>query len=102
MNIRLILPACFVSMFLCASAALAFESEEFPVVEEHWGMSYQEARERQIANPGAGAVRGPIEGLDGIAADKAMDAMHESFSKEESCNKGYSLDSVGVIMGGSR
>lgn len=100
MNIRLIVLACIAALLLCAPAARAFESEEYPVVEQHWGQSYQQAQNVQIANPEAGAVQGPVEGLDGKGADKAMDAYHESFSKKEAAKKGYSLDTVGVIMSG--
>jgi len=101
MSIRLILLVCVAALLLCASAAMAFENKEYPVVDTTWGRSVQQAREIQIANPQAGAVRGPVEGFDGVAAEKTMDAYHKSFT-EKAAKRGYRLDTVGVVMGGDR
>jgi hypothetical protein len=77
----------------------AFEIDAESTVSKNWGKSFQAQKEAQIANPEAGEVTGPVEGLEGRAAQKTMDAYYESFS-QENARKGYTLDNIGVMVGG--
>ena len=99
MNIRLTGIAVMLSMLLCASTVSAFEYGEDSRVSTSWGTSVQAAKKAQIANPDAGTVTGPVEGLDGIAAENTMDVYHDSFTAK-AARKGFSIDSISVIAPG--
>ncbi len=98
MKIRLTGIAVMLTMLLCVSAVSAFDSDDSKI-SRNWGKSFQAQKKAQIVDPDAGAVTGPIEGLEGKAAAKTMDAYHDSFSQEKA-RQGYSLDNVGIIRGG--
>jgi hypothetical protein len=89
--------AIMLAIFLCAPAVSAFDDKE-SIISENWGKSFQAAREAQIVNPDAGKVAGPVEGFNGKAAEKTMEAYYESFSKE-SKREGYTMDSFTMGMG---
>ena len=58
----------------------------------------QAAREAQIVNPEAGKVADPVEGFNGKAAEKTMQAYYESFSKESQGEK-FTMESFTMGMG---
>lgn len=101
MRIRLAGMAVMGTIFLCASAASAFEFDEGSRVSKGWGASVEAAKKAQIANLDAGTVTGPVEGFDGKAAEHTMDVYHESFTAKEA-REGYSLDSISVISPGGQ
>jgi hypothetical protein len=101
MSIRLMGIAIMLAIFLCAPAVSAFD-EKGPnhrsMISENWGQSFRAAREAQIVNPDAGKVAGPVEGFNGKAAEKTMEAYYESFSKETQ-REAYTMDSFTMGMG---
>jgi hypothetical protein len=100
MSIRLTGTTIILALFsLYATAVSAFEFDEGSMVSNKWGTAYHAAKKAQIANPDAGKVTGPVEGFEGIAAEKTMDNYHESFSKENA-RAGYSLENTeGIAIG---
>jgi type IV pilus biogenesis protein CpaD/CtpE len=47
--------------------------------ESNMGAAYEAAKSNQILNPEAGKEPEPVQGLDGEAAEAAMDAYRQSF-----------------------
>jgi len=88
-------------VFLCVPAVSAFESEEDSMISRNWGKSFQAAKRAQIINPDAGRDAGRVEGFNGGAAQRTMEAYHESFTQEQA-RQGYTLDNIGVMVGGSK
>jgi type III secretory pathway component EscR len=99
MSIRLTGIAVLLAIFLSAPVVSAFDSDEDSMISRNWGKSFQAQKKAQIANPEAGKVTGPIEGFEGRAAEKTMDAYHDSFS-QQNAREGYTFDSIGVMVGG--
>ena len=97
MKIRLTGIVSVLVIFVCVPAVSTFADDSR--VTENWGKSFQAAKNAQIINPNAGCVKGPVEGFDGKAAQITMDAYRESFSKESE-RQGYTLDNIGVMVGG--
>jgi hypothetical protein len=98
MSIRLTGITIVLTIFLCVPAVSAFDDDE-SMISKNWGKSFQAQKKAQIVNPEAGKVTGPIEGFDGKAAEKTMDGYHESFSPQQA-RQGYTLDNIGVMVGG--
>lgn len=101
MSIRLAGITIILTIFsLYATAVSAFEYDDGSMVSKNWGTAYHAAKKAQIANPDAGKVTGPVEGFEGIAAEKTMDNYHESFSRENA-REGYSLrETLDSMVGG--
>ena len=52
--------------------------------ETKMGVAFQAAKSNQILNPDAGKEPEPVQGLDGQAAESAMDAYRGSFGRTPS------------------
>jgi type IV pilus biogenesis protein CpaD/CtpE len=50
-----------------------------PVVDDSFGKAVNAAKAQQIINPDASLNRDPVAGVDGQAADAAMNRYHRSF-----------------------
>ena len=87
------------AMLLLPSAVSAFDGQD-STISRNWGKSFQAQKQAQIADPYAGSVSGPVEGLEGRSAQKVMGGYHESFSQEQ-VRQGYTLDNIGVMVGGN-
>ena len=58
------------------------EPQRMYYLQNNWGQSQETAKYRQTLNPEAGLTAEPVEGLDGQAADLAVDKYRETFRKE--------------------
>lgn len=97
MIIRLTGTTIILIALLLPAAAGAFDDRD-STVARNWGKSYHMFKQAQIANPDAGAVTGPVEGLEGRAANNTMDAFYDSFSKEQ-VSEGYSFKDLTDFVG---
>ncbi len=52
-------------------------------LDKNWGRSYETAKYNQIINPEAGKNINPVEGLEGNAADNAVEAYQKSFKQRK-------------------
>ena len=50
-------------------------------LKKNWGKSFEAQRAAQVLNPGAGRYPGAVEGLDGEAVSRSMEAYRESFGQ---------------------
>lgn len=50
-----------------------------PVLDQHFGEAVNTAKAQQTINPDASRDRDPVAGLDGKAADAAVDRYHKSY-----------------------
>ena len=61
----------------CLLTGCAWNQES--ALDQNWGRSYQAAKYNQILNPDAAKNLSPVEGLDGVAAQKAEEGYQNSF-----------------------
>jgi NRPS condensation-like uncharacterized protein len=66
------------SLFL-ASVALVSCAAQTPVLDQHYGEAVNEAKWQQTINPNASFNQDPVTGIDGQAANAAVDRYHKSF-----------------------
>ena len=52
-------------------------------LDKNWGRSYETAKYNQIINPEAEKKITPIEGLEGNAADNAVQGYHDTFRQRK-------------------
>lgn len=64
---------------LLAAIGLAGCASTSPVLDSHFGEAVNAAKAQQIINPDASQNTDPVAGVDGKAADAAMDRYHRSF-----------------------
>lgn len=64
---------------LAAALLLAGCVTRAPVVDQHFGEAVNTAKAQQTINPDASLDRDPVAGLDGQAANAAIDRYHKSF-----------------------
>ncbi len=76
-----------------------------PVVDNNFGKAVNAAKAQQIINPDASLNRDPVAGVDGQAADAAMNRYHRSFVQPPITpnvfNIGVSSGSSGMTSGGA-
>lgn len=69
----------FILASLFASATLAGCATNTPVLDKHFGEAVNAAKAQQTINPDASLNTDPVAGVDGKAADAAVDRYHKSF-----------------------
>lgn len=69
----------FILASLFASATLAGCATNTPVLDEHFGEAVNAAKAQQTINPDASQNTDSVAGVDGQAADGAIDLYHKSF-----------------------
>ena len=76
LNFKLILTALLAPVVLasCASAPT-------PMLDQHFGEAVNAAKAAQIINPDASLSTDPVAGVDGQAANAAVDRYHKSFTQ---------------------
>ncbi|MDP3743088.1 MAG: hypothetical protein Q8Q76_01940 [Methylotenera sp.] len=98
----------FILASLFASATLAGCATNTPVLDEHFGEAVNAAKAQQIINPDASLNTDPVAGVDGQAANAAVDRYHKSFVQPPATTNvfnigvGGSSGSSGSSSGGSR
>ena len=77
-----------IGLFLCIAGVCIFSgcqkthyTQTGSLLDKHWGSSFEATQYNQILNPEAAANLKPVEGLDGSAALKNMEAYRKSFEK---------------------
>ena len=71
------------------------------LLEKNWGRSFESAKYNQILNPEAGRNVGPVEGLDGEAAESSMAKYRQGFTSEAPPPVyDINLNNIGNIQGG--
>ena len=80
MRIRLTGQSIMAGIFLCTVSATALADEEKKPSDEYWGKAYEAAKKAQIENPDADKCPRPVTGLDGRAAQKAVEGYEASFT----------------------
>ena len=93
MNIRLTVTAIMAALFLCAVCAPAFSEDKGTPGAENWGKAYEAAKKAQIEHPDAGKCPRSVNGLDGNAAQKAVEGYRAGFTteKKETTNVNWSI-----------
>ena len=69
----------FLMLFVVLSLSLGCSS----ALEENWGKSVEQAKEFQTVNPGAGQNPGPVVGLDGKVAERAITNYREGKREDQ-------------------
>lgn len=98
----------FILASLFASATLVGCATNTPVLDEHFGEAVNAAKAQQIINPDASQNTDPVAGIDGQAANAAVDRYHKSFVQPPATANvfnigvGGSSGSSGSSSGGSR
>lgn len=69
----------FILAALLASVAMAGCASKTPYLDEHFGEAVNAAKAQQTINPDASLSVDPVAGVDGQAADAAVDRYHKSF-----------------------
>ena len=67
------------------------------MLDKNWGKSFESAKQSQILNPEAGKDPGPVESLDGQAAERNMEQYRKDFEGKKS-KEAYNLN-LGSISG---
>ena len=65
----------------CSKGNVSFWEET--QLDKNWGRSYETAKYNQIINPEAGKKITPIEGLEGNAADNAVQGYQDTFRQRK-------------------
>ena len=58
------------------------EYQKDTMLDQNWGRSFESAKQNQILYPEAGKNSEPVEGMDGKAADNAIEKYQKSFERE--------------------
>jgi len=69
-------------LILSGFALAGCQTHREQVMNENWGKSFQAIKTNHIVNPDAGLDEQIVEGLDGVASEKAMVKYHNSFSEK--------------------
>lgn len=93
MRIRLAGTAIMANLLLCAVCLPAFSADQGSPVTVNWGRAYEAAKKAQIEYPDAGTCPRPVRGLDGNAAQSAVEGYQDSFiaEKKEITNVNWSI-----------
>lgn len=67
-----------------------------PRVDRFTGVSYQYAKESQLADPSAGMARPPQVGLEGSVGEKVMDRYKATFDQPAPKTESYTINVNGV------
>ena len=70
-------------LFVMVSGILIGCGSKTPVLDHHWGQSYEAARFSQTLNPEPDNVTIPVEGMSGIRSVVTEEKYNESFGKAQ-------------------
>jgi len=86
---------------LIASAALVgCATSKTPVLDEHFGEAVNAAKAQQTLYPDASTTNEAVYGVDGAAADAAIDRYHKSFTQPPANTNVFNIG-VGNTGGGT-
>ncbi len=66
---------------LIASAVMVGCATKTPILDEHFGEAVNAAKAQQTINPDASMTNDVVYGVDGAAADAAVDQYHKTFTQ---------------------
>jgi len=100
----------FILAALLASVAMAGCATKTPYLDEHFGEAVNAAKAQQTINPDASLNTDPVAGVDGQAADAAVDRYHKSFVQPPATTNVFTIgvgggsgaSGSGTSSGGSR
>jgi hypothetical protein len=70
-----------IGLIACSESGELIQRES--LLDKNWGRSYEAAKYNQILNPDAGKNLNPVEGLDGVASENAVNKYDESFKEKK-------------------
>jgi len=85
---------------LIASAAMAGCATKTPMLDDHFGEAVNAAKAQQTINPDASTTNEAVFGVDGAAADAAVDTYHKSFTQPPATTNVFNIG-VGNTGGGT-
>ena len=88
----------FILATLLAPVVLAGCATPTPVLDQHFGEAVNAAKAQQTINPDASLNRDPVAGIDGQAANAAVDRYHKSFVQPPATGNVFT---IGVGTGSS-
>lgn len=68
------------SLMLTGCESIPYAREQNLI--DNWGKSFQAIKTNHVINPDAGMDEAPVEGMDGIAAEKAMNKYYKTFDEK--------------------
>jgi len=88
----------FILAALLAPVVLAGCATQTPVLDQHFGEAVNAAKAQQVINPDASLNPDPVAGIDGQAANAAVDRYHKSFERPPATGNVFT---IGVGTGGT-
>lgn len=95
----------FVLAALLASIAMVGCATKTPYLDEHFGEAVNAAKAQQTINPDASLNQDPVAGVDGQAANGAVDLYHKSFVQPAATTNVFNIgvgSSSGTSSGGTK
>jgi len=69
------------SALIASATMVGCATSKTPVLDEHFGEAVNAAKAQQTINPDASMTNEAVYGIDGAAADAAVDQYHKSFTQ---------------------
>jgi hypothetical protein len=76
---------------IAASSIFSGCAQRETMLDRNWGRSYESAKFNQILNPEAGKNLEPVVGLDGQAADTALESYRKQFGQAKETTFTFSV-----------
>lgn len=88
------------SALIASATMVGCATSKTPVLDEHFGEAVKAARAQQTLNPDASTTNEAVFGVDGAAADAAIDRYHKSFTQPPATSNVFNIG-VGNTGGGT-
>ena len=85
---------------MIASVAMVGCASTTPILDEHFGATVNAAKAQQTINPDASLDTNPVAGIDGQAADAAINRYHKSFVAPPASTNVFNIGIGGAGAGG--
>ena len=76
---------------IAASSIFSGCAQRETMLDRNWGTSYESAKLNQILNPEAGKNLEPVVGLDGQAAETALESYRKQFEQAKETTYSFSV-----------
>lgn len=88
------------SALIASATMVGCATSKTPVLDEHFGEAVKAAKAQQTINPDASTTNEAVFGVDGAAADAAIDRYHKSFTQPPVTTNVFNIG-VGNAGGGA-
>jgi len=88
------------SALIASATMVGCATSKTPVLDEHFGEAVNAAKAQQTINPDASMTNEAVYGIDGAAADAAVDRYHKSFTQPPATTNVFNIG-VGNTGGGT-